>query len=75
MLFLTTVQVLLLFSKIWELPDGLYCHFLQKRSTNLTHNFEEIFQKTKDALLLKFSFYEKATTICAIFLMVLTFIK
>ena len=24
-----------LFSKIWELPDGLFCHFLQKCSTNL----------------------------------------
>ena len=28
-------HVLVLFSKIWELPDGLFCHFLQKRSTNL----------------------------------------
>ena len=29
------VFVWVLFSKIWELPDGLFCHFLQKRSTNL----------------------------------------
>ena len=27
--------VWVLFSKIWELPDGLFCHFLQKCSTNL----------------------------------------
>ena len=29
------VQVLLLFSKIWELPDRLFYHFLQKHSTSL----------------------------------------
>ena len=27
--------VWVLFSKIWELPNGLFCHFLQKRPTNL----------------------------------------
>ena len=25
----------MLFSKIYELPDGLFCHFLLKHSTNL----------------------------------------
>ena len=46
------------FSKIWELPDGFYCHFLQKRSTNLAF-FKGILQKAKLALLL---FYWVALT-------------
>ena len=48
----------MLFSKIWELPDGLFCHFLQKRSTSLDV-LKGFCKKAKLALLL---FYWVALT-------------